>query len=110
MMRLMFAATVAVGLAAVGTSAVAAEKEVTLTGTMVCGKCGLGETKSCTNVLQVKDGDNTVNYYLTDKGTGEAYHEDVCGGGKKEGVTVVGTVSEKDGKRWVKATKVEAKK
>jgi len=41
----------------------AADKEVTLKGTMVCGKCTLklkGVTK-CTNVLQVKEGGKTVN-------------------------------------------------
>jgi hypothetical protein len=85
-------------------------KEVKLTGTMVCGSCALKEAKKCTNVLQVKEGDKTVNYYLDDKGAGEPYHDKVCGGDKVEGVTVTGTVSEKDGKKWVKATKVDLKK
>ena len=85
-------------------------KEVTLTGTLVCGKCGLNEPGKCTNVLQVKEGDKTVNYYLADKGSGEGYHEGACGGGKVEGVKVVGTVAEKDGKKWVTATKVDAPK
>ena len=51
-----------------------------------------------------------VNYSLDDKGNGESYHEAICGDGEKPGVTVTGTVSEKDGKKWVKATKVEEKK
>jgi hypothetical protein len=87
-------------------------KEVKLEGTMVCAKCGLKEegVRRCTNALQVKDGEKIVTYYLNDKGNGEDYHEGLCGGGKKEGVKVTGTVDEKDGKKWVKATKVEEKK
>src|SRR5262245_6619621 len=88
----------------------AATKETKLTGTLGCGKCGLKEDKACTNVLQVKEGDKTVNYRLVDKGAGEEYHEGVCGDGKVEKVTVIGTVSEKDGKKMVKATKVELPK
>jgi hypothetical protein len=89
-----------------------AAKEVTLEGTMMCAKCGLkvpGITK-CTNAIQVKEGEKTVTYYLEDKGNGEDYHDGLCGGGKKEGVKVTGIVSEKDGKMWIKASKVEEKK
>jgi hypothetical protein len=87
-------------------------KEVKLEGTLVCAKCGLKDAsvKKCTNAIQVKEGDKTVTYYLDDKGNGEDYHEGLCGGGKKEGAKVTGTVAEKDGKKWVKATKVEEKK
>jgi len=85
-------------------------KEVKLTGTLVCGKCSLKATPKCSNVLQVKEGDKVVNYFLDDKGNAESYHEGVCGGDKVEGVTVSGTVTEKDGKKWVKPTKVETKK
>lgn len=89
-----------------------ADKEITLTGTMACAKCGLKEegVKKCTNAIQVKEGDKTVTYYLDDKGNGETYHEGLCGGGKKEGAKVTGTVAEKDGKKWVKVTKVEEQK
>ena len=87
-------------------------KEVKLEGTLVCAKCGLKEAgvKKCTNALQVKEGGKTVTYYLDDKGTGEDYHEGLCGGGTKEGATVTGVVTEKGGKKWVKPTKVEEKK
>lgn len=94
-------------------SAVADDKaEAKLTGTLVCAKCKLKAegVKKCTNALQVKEGEKTVTYYLEDKGTGESYHEDVCGGGEKAHVVVVGKVSEKDGKKWVKPSKVEAHK
>ena len=93
------AATVAAGLWAFGAVATAQDKKETkLTGTLVCGKCSLKLTPKCSNVLQVKEsGDKVVNYILDDKGNGEDYHEGVCGDGKIAGVTVTGTVSEKDG-------------
>ena len=80
-------------------------KEVTLKGTLLCAKCTLGQTSECTTAIQVKEGDKTVTYYLDDKGAGEEYHEPICGGAKKEG-TVVGTVREKDGQKYIKPSKV----
>jgi len=85
-------------------------KEVKLTGTLMCGKCSLKATAKCSNVLQVKEGDKNVDYFLDDQGAKESYHEVVCGGDKVEGVTVAGTVTEKDGKKWIKPTKVDVKK
>jgi hypothetical protein len=85
-------------------------KEVKLTGTLVCGSCKLKESKKCANVLQVKEKDKLVNYWLTDKGNDETYHENICGGGELKDVTVTGAVSEKDGKKMVKASKVDVKK
>lgn len=86
-----------------------AAKETKLTGTLVCGACKLNESKKCTNVLQVKEKDKTINYWLTDKGNDEPYHEKVCGGGELKDVTVTGVVAEKDGKKTVKASKVDVK-
>jgi hypothetical protein len=111
MRAILTAAVVAAGLVAFGGVASAEEKkEVKLTGTLVCGKCSLKATPKCSNALQVKEGDKVVNYFLDDKGNGEDYHEGVCGGDKVEGVTVTGVVSEKDGKKWIKPSKVELKK
>jgi hypothetical protein len=84
-------------------------KEVKLTGTLVCGSCKLNESKKCANVLQVKEKDKVINYWLSDKANDEPYHEKICGGGELKDVTVTGAVSEKDGKKWVKASKVETK-
>jgi hypothetical protein len=112
MIRSIFAAVaVAAGLWAFGAVASAEDKkEVKLTGTLVCSKCSLKTTPKCGNALQVKEGDKVVNYFLDDKGNAEDYHEGVCGGDKIENVTVTGTVSEKDGKKYIKPTKVELKK
>lgn len=79
---------------------------VTLKGTILCAKCALKEAKKCTTAIEVKEGDKNVVYYFDDKGMKEEYHEAVCGGERKEG-TVIGAVSEKDGKKWIKPTKVE---
>jgi hypothetical protein len=87
-----------------------AAKETKVTGTLVCGKCKLNETKACSNVLVVQEKGKEVKYFLTDKGNDESYHEDVCGGGEKKGVTVTGVVTEKDGKKTIKASKVDLPK
>jgi hypothetical protein len=108
MVRVMLAAVV---MAAFGGETRADDKkEVKLTGTLMCGKCGLGLTKACSNALQVKDGEKVVTYFLDDKGNKEDYHEGVCGDGKIAGVVVTGTVTEKDGKKYVKPTKVDLPK
>lgn len=110
MKRFVYALTAVVVLGTAWTATADDKKEVKLTGTLVCGKCSLKATEKCSNVLQVKEGDKMVNYFLDDKGAGETYHEGVCGGDKVESVTVTGTVTEKDGKKTIKPTKVETKK
>lgn len=110
MMRFVYALAAAAALGTALTATADDKKEVKVTGTLVCGKCGLKATPKCSNVLQVKEGDKTVNYFLDDKGNAEAYHEGVCGGDKVGGVTVTGAVTEKDGKKYIKPTKVETKK
>src|SRR5689334_9155291 len=85
-------------------------KEVTKKGTMVCGKCTLKVCKKCTNVLQVKEGGETVSYFIEDKGNKEKYHKAICPGNAEQEAEVTGTVSTKDGKKWIKASKVTVKK
>jgi hypothetical protein len=84
----------------------AAEKVVTLKGTVMCAKCELQEAKKCQTVIQVKEDGKEVTYYFKDKGAKESYHEEVCGGGRR-GATVTGTITEKDGKKWITPSKVE---
>ena len=78
------------------------KKEETLTGTITCAKCDLKLAKKCNTVVKVKD---TV--YWFDADSNKKYHKDTCTEAK-EG-TVMGTVSEKGGKKWVHASKVEYK-
>ncbi|MCI0465285.1 MAG: DUF6370 family protein [Gemmataceae bacterium] len=99
-------ALAAVAVLAVGLRAQDNKKEATLKGTILCAKCALKEAKMCQTVIQVKQDGKEVTSYFDDKGAKEAYHGVVCSGERKEG-TVTGTVSEKDGKKWIKPSKVE---
>ena len=80
----------------------AAGKTVTLQGKATCAKCDLGTAKECASVLQVKEGDKTVTYYLSGMAD-KAWHKNICTAPKN--VTVTGTVSEKDGKMMLDASK-----
>jgi hypothetical protein len=100
---------ISLALLAFGAVRVQAEdKEVTLKGKISCAKCELKlkGVRKCQTVIQVQEDGKEVTYFFLDKGTKEEYHEAVCGGGKKDG-TVTGVVSEKDGKKWIKPSKVE---
>ncbi len=77
-----------------------------LEGKIVCSKCKLKETAECGNVLQVKEGEKTINYYLVDSGKGEDYH--VCTGEKAAKVT--GKLIEKDKKMTIESPKVQMTK
>ena len=106
-----FISTLAAGvlLAGLTTRALAADsssKDVTITGTMVCAKCTLHETKTCQNVVQVTQGTNTVNYYLKQNDVSKAAHDPICSGGSEK-VTVTGTVKEKGGKEMMTPTRIE---
>ena len=81
----------------------AADKEVTLKGTILCAKCELKETEKCTNAIRVKEDGKDVVYYFDDKGRGESYHKKICQ--KTAEGSVTGTVSEKDGKKYIKPAK-----
>src|SRR5689334_18187394 len=100
----MLLALIAVCLLVAGLQA-AEKKEVTLKGEIMCARCELKESKTCQTVIEVKEGGKEVTYYFKDKGPKEEYHEEVCGGGRSQGI-VTGTVSEKDGKKWITPTKV----
>lgn len=104
------AITLLAALAITGLTAQAEDaKTTTVTGNMVCAKCKLHETSSCQNVIQVEKDGKTVNYYLVQNDVSTGKHEDVCmNDGKK--MTATGTVEEKDGKKTLTATKLEAAK
>jgi len=96
---------VGAGLLVSGAAAQDKDKEVTLKGTILCAKCALKEGTACQTAIQAKEGKKDVTYYFNDKGSKEAYHEEVCGGERREG-TVQGKVSEKDGKKLIAPAKV----
>jgi hypothetical protein len=79
--------------------------QVTLTGKIACAHCTLkkpGVTK-CQDVLVVT-GAQAGEYYITKNAVAEAFGH-VCGGMKPAKVT--GKVSEKDGRKWIEASKME---
>lgn len=88
---------------------VPAADETTLTGTVVCAKCTLkkADAKECQDVLVVKDGDQAGEYYIAKNEVSKKFGH-TCSGEKP--ATVTGSVAEKDGKKWITATKMEEKK
>jgi hypothetical protein len=79
------------------------DKEKKLTGTITCAKCDLKLIKGkCHTVIKVKD-----DVYWFDDASHKKNHKEICTTPKEGSVT--GTVSEKDGKKYVKVSKVEFK-
>jgi hypothetical protein len=103
--RLAVAIAVVIGFAAVTTVSAA---ETTLTGTMLCAKCKLKKTDKCQDVLVVTDdkGATTQYYIAKNEAMEKAGHE--CKTEAK--ATVTGEVSEKDGQKWIAASKIEKTK
>ena len=98
-------AIVAIGGLAVAARAFAAD-DVTLKGEMVCAKCFLNrpDAKECQDVLMVKDAKGaTTEYYVTknkvSQEAGEACTQAIP-------ATIVGSVSEKDSRKWITASKI----
>ena len=102
MFRLAIAMAMVVAMAAV-TSVSAAE--TTLKGTLVCAKCKLKKTEKCQDALLVTDdqGATTVYYVAKNEAAEKAGHQ--CTTEAK--ATVTGEVSEKDGTKWIAASKIE---
>jgi quinolinate synthase len=108
MKKIKYTMAVLAGLALAGltTNAFAADKDVTITGTALCAKCALHQSDKCQTVVQATHDGKTVTYYLTGK-EAKAFHKNICQSMSGEKVTVTGTVTEKDGKEMLKATKIE---
>jgi hypothetical protein len=105
MIRITMAMALVLAVASLGRAA-----ETTLSGTMVCAKCTLkkADASKCQDVLVVKDDAGaSTEYYITKNATAdEAGHQ--CA--KEAKATVTGTVSEKDGKKWIEASKIDKAK
>jgi Family of unknown function (DUF6370) len=84
-----------------------AADETTVTGSVMCAKCSLkkADASKCQDVLVVKDGDNTTEYYVEKNAVAEKFGH-VCK--DQKAATVTGTVTEKDGKKWIAPSKMEA--
>ena len=100
--RIGVALTLVLGLMAVST---ASAEEVTLKGTLKCGKCALKKADKCQDVLVVTDAGGAATEYWVVKNEAAEKAGHQC---KTEAeATVTGEVSEQDGKKWVTASKIE---
>lgn len=95
---------------AISTSADDKAKKTTLKGNLVCGKCTLGITDGCSNVLQVEKDGKKMNYVLDDKAKREKYHKKICPPGSKSSVSVTGVVYKKGDRMHIKNPKVKVLK
>ena len=92
-------------LFAASAMALAADKEVTLTGEGKCAKCALKKADKCQNVVEVKEGEKTTTYKLTGD-VSKGFHGEICSQTKK--VKVTGSLDKEHGELAV--TKIEAVK
>ena len=76
----------------------------TLKGEGTCAKCGLGETASCQNAIQVKKDGKTVTYYMVANDVAKKFHGNVCQGSKK--IKAKGTVAKEGGKMMLTASSI----
>jgi len=95
----------AIGFAAIALAGDDA-KTVTVAGTIQCAKCLLGkeDATACQDVLVA---DDKSEYYLARNAVSEE-HGHACKTSKA--VVVTGSVTEKDGHKWIEATKIEVAK
>lgn len=98
-----FAAVLTIGPAAAG------DQAINVAGSVMCGKCTLNKAdlKDCQDMLVVKEGGATTEYYLAKNDVLEKFGH-TCKGEKK--VKAAGTVAEKDGKKWLTLTSIEEMK
>ena len=69
--------------------------ETEVTGTILCTKCALGQTRNCQTAIQSKlPSGPSRTYYLKDAGESESWHQKVHGGARLQG-TVRGVVSQR---------------
>jgi hypothetical protein len=86
----------------------AADETKTITGEAMCAKCELGLQDKCQTVIQVKEGDKTVNYYLAANDVAKAFHPKICKA--PADVTATGTVATVDGKQVLTVSTIDVTK
>ena len=85
----------------------AAVADEVYSGSLLCAKCALkrADAHECQDVLIVTDAKGVkVEYYVTKNDVAEKAGE-ACTTEQK--ATVTGTISEKDGRKWITASKIE---
>jgi len=97
-------------VAALGLASAAYATDVTVSGKIACAKCTLkkADAKECQDVLVVAgEKGATTDYYLVKNEVLEKFGHTCTG---EKAATVTGSVSEKDGKKWLTPSKMDAKK
>jgi len=89
--------------------AMAADETKTISGEAMCAKCELNLQDKCQTVIQVKEGDKTVSYYLAANDVAKAFHSNICKAPAAD-VTATGTVATVDGKQVLTASTIDLKK
>ncbi len=102
-MKRILGALVITAFMAFMTTSVRAADEQTIKGQALCTKCELHETAKCGTAIRLEDG---TLYYAVDNDVAKAFHKNICQGPEK--VRATGTVKEKDGKKTITLTKIEA--
>ena len=102
MKKLLVALVATAFVAFVSTTARAAE-EVVIKGKALCAKCELHEAPKCQTVIKTEDG---TLYYTKDNDVAKEFHKTICQAPAK--VVAKGTVKEKDGKKYITLTKIDA--
>lgn len=106
-MRKLFPMFAVCGLFLGASFTVLAAEDKTITGEAKCAKCSLKEAKDCQNVVAVKEGDKTVNYYMDMKNPiAKANHAKAGFCKAEKNVKVTGEVTEKDGKKFIAPTAI----
>jgi type 1 fimbria pilin len=86
----------------------AADETVTISGEAMCAKCELKLQDKCQTVIQVKEGDKTVSYYVAANDVAKAFHPEVCRA--PADVKATGTIQTVDGKQILTASSIELTK
>ncbi len=80
----------------------------TISGEAVCAKCELNLQDTCQTVIQAKEGDKTVSYYVAANDISKAFHPKICKAPAE--VTATGTVKTVDGKQVITVSAIDLKK
>ena len=94
-------------LAATGL-ALAADAAKTIVGEAMCAKCELKSQDKCQTVIQVKEGDKVVTYYVAPNEVAKAFHGTICR--DRALVIATGTITTVDGKQMLTASAIDVKK
>jgi hypothetical protein len=86
----------------------ASDEARTVTGEAMCAKCELNLQDKCQTVIQVKEGDKIVSYYVADNNVAKTFHPKICKGPAE--VTATGTIETVNGKQMLTVSTIEIKK